>query len=152
MHLQANKQEWKHFRNAAEVFWRKNLPPVPDGAVILVEAFHQDLRVTLRNLAVANAIRMIQPARLVVLTGVEEAWRRTLWQGFDVSVVRELADAYGAAETIDVWEIVRGSGAKPSFDVSRTVAATDARLARLPRPRPQPPEERRRYGDALAAF
>ncbi|MEV6306202.1 hypothetical protein AB0M02_42790 [Actinoplanes sp. NPDC051861] len=152
MHLTANKQEWKHFLSAAEVFWQKNLPPVTDDAVILVEAFHQDLRVTLRNLAVANAIRMIHPARMIVFTGVEEAWHKTLWKGFDVSLVRELAESYGASETIDVWDIVRKSDAKPSFDVSQNIAATDARLAKLPRLRENPPAERVRYGNALAAF
>ncbi|MEU4559351.1 hypothetical protein AB0F72_13270 [Actinoplanes sp. NPDC023936] len=153
MWLQANKQEWKHFLTAAEVFWQKNLPPASDDAVILVEAFHQDLRVTLRNLAVANAIRRMHPSRLVVFTGVEEAWQKTLWQGFDVALVRELASAYGADETIDVWDLVRkSSGATPTFDTSGYVAATDARLAKLPRLRPQPPTERQRYGDGLAAF
>ncbi|MEV0896695.1 hypothetical protein [Actinoplanes sp. NPDC049802] len=152
MWLKADKQEWKQFRTAAEVFWQKNLPPADDDAVILVEAFHQDVRVTLRNLAVANAIRRIRPARLVVFTGVEEAWRRTLWKGFDVSLVRELATAYGAAETIDVWDIVRKSDRKPSFDVSAYVAATDARLAKLPALPERPAAERQRYGDGLAAF
>ncbi|BAL85662.1 hypothetical protein AMIS_4420 [Actinoplanes missouriensis 431] len=152
MWLQANKQEWKHFLTAAEVFWQKNLTPAEDDAVILVEAFHQDLRVTLRNLAVANAIRRFRPAKLIVFTGVEEAWRNTLWQGFNVSLVRQLASAYGAAETIDVWDVVRKSDRKPTFDTSGYVAATDARLAKLPRLRPQPPQERQRYGDGLAAF
>jgi hypothetical protein len=150
--LNANKQDWKQFLGAAEVFWRKNLPPAADDAVILVEAFHQDLRVTLRNLAVANAIRKIRPARLVVFTGVEDAWRKTLWKGFDVSLVRELAEAYGASDTIDVWDIVRKSNRKPSFDVSGYVTATDARLAKLPRLRQQPDPDRQRYGDGLAAF
>ena len=118
MWLQANKQEWKHFLTAAEVFWQKNLTPAQDDAVILVEAFHQDLRVTLRNLAVANAIRRFRPAKMIVFTGVEEAWKKTLWHGFDVAAVRELAAAYGADATIDVWEHVRKGNAKPSFDTS----------------------------------
>ncbi|GAA2715871.1 hypothetical protein [Actinoplanes palleronii] len=156
MLLNANKQEWKHFLNAAEVFWQKNLPEPADDGVILVEAFHQDLRVTLRNLAVANAIRKIRPARMIVFTGVEESWAETLWQGFDVSLVREFAAAYGASETIDVWEIVKKSDSKPSPDLAESVAdnikATDARLAKIPRMRENPPADRVRYGNALAAY
>jgi hypothetical protein len=149
--LNAKQQTWKTFRTAAEVFWHKNLRPADDDRVILVEAFHQDIRVTLRNLAVANAIRMICPARLVVLTGVEAAWRRTLWSGFDLDVVRELAAAYGAAETIDVWDVVRGSDRQPTFDTADCAAATHARLAKIPY-LPEPSPERRRYADGLAAF
>ncbi|GAA4596626.1 hypothetical protein BJY16_002078 [Actinoplanes octamycinicus] len=152
MLLNANKQEWKHFLNAAEVFWQKNLPAPADDGVVLVEAFHQDLRVTLRNLAVANAIRRVRPSRMVVVTGVEEAWAKTLWQGFDVSLVREFCQAYGAAEVIDVWDVVRRSDATPSFDVTETIRATDARLAKLARMRENPPAERVRYGNALAAY
>ena len=151
MFLNANKQEWRLFLESAAVFWEKNLPAPTDDAVVLVEAFHQDLRVNLRNLAVANAIRRIRPARLVVLTGVEEAWSRTLWSDFDVSLVREMAMAYGAAETIDVWDRVRRGDGKPSFDTSAYVAATDVRLAKLPYYRPEPAAERTRYGDGLAA-
>jgi hypothetical protein len=149
--LKAKKEEWKQFRTAAEVFWQKNLPADGDG-VILVEAYHQDIRVTLRNLAVANAIRMLEPARLVVWTGVEEAWSRTLWDGFDVSLVRELAESYGASEVIDVWDIVRKSNAKPSFDTTPIATATQSRLDKIPSLPSQASPQRQRYADGLAAF
>jgi hypothetical protein len=72
--LIANPKELQVFLESATVYWEKNLPRPTDDAVILVEAFHQDIRVTLRNLAFANAIRKIRPARMVVFTGVEAAW------------------------------------------------------------------------------
>jgi hypothetical protein len=132
--LNANPKELQVFLESASVYWEKNLPRPADDAVILVEAFHQDIRVTLRNLAFANAIRKIQPARTVVFTGVEAAWKQTLWSGFDVGAVRQLADAFGAWKTLDVWDIVRGSAPGPVDEVATTYAdATYCRLAKVPR-------------------
>ena len=132
--LNANSKELQVFLESATVYWEKNLRRPADDAVILVEAFHQDIRVTLRNLAFANAIRKIQPARMVVFTGVEAAWKQTLWSGFDVGAVRQLAEAFGAWKTLDVWDIVRGSAPGPVDEVATTYAdATYCRLAKVPR-------------------
>ena len=161
MWLNANNKELQWFLESSAVYWEKNLPRPADDAVILVEAFHQDIRVTLRNLAFANALRKLRPARLIVFTGVEAAWRRTLWSGFDVGIVRQVAEAFGATETIDVWEAVRRGGLPaPTLDEATLVENTNAtycRLAKVPalpegyadRPDYQ---QRRSYADRLAAF
>ena len=126
-----------------------------------MEAFHQDIRVTLRNLAFANALRKIRPARMIVFTGVEDAWRKTLWSGFDVGIVRDVAAAFAASETIDVWDAVRrNSVPEPALDEAVLVETTNAtycRLAKIPElpsgyaDRPDY-QLRRRYADGLAAF
>ena len=135
MWLNANSKELQWFLESATVYWEKNLPRPADDAVVVVEAFHQDIRVNLRNLAFANAIRKLHPARMVVLTGVEDAWMRTLWSGFDVGIVRKVAEAFAASEVIDVWERVRGGQTGTPIDEATLVAYTDAtycRLAKVP--------------------
>jgi hypothetical protein len=59
------------FLDTASTFWRNNVLPTSER-VILVEAMSQDLRVTLRNLTVANALRRIEPARIIVYSGADE--------------------------------------------------------------------------------
>lgn len=133
MWLNANQKELQWFLESSSVYWEKNLPRPTDDAVILVEAFHQDIRVTLRNLAFANALRKIRPARLIVFTGVEDAWRKTLWKGFDVGIVRQVAESFAATRTIDVWDLVRRSDAAPvDATVTEYTDATYCRLAKLP--------------------
>jgi hypothetical protein len=168
--LKANAGEFQWFLDAASVYWRKNLPRPDDDAILVVEAFHQDIRVNLRNLAFANAIRRIRPARLVVVTGVETHWKRTLWSGFDVSLVRRLAEAFDASEVIDIWALVeqdrpaitvagRRLPARPPIDdktLQEYADATYCRLAKVPRlpadhaSRPDC-RLRRRYAGALSA-
>lgn len=161
MWLTANNKELQWFLDSAAVYWEKNLPQPSGEAVILVEAFHQDIRVNLRNLAFANALRRLEPARLVVFTGVEEHWHQTLWSGFDVETVTKVAESFGASEVIDVWDIVRRQldTIKPTMDVETLVAYTDAtycRLAKVPRlpadhaSRPDY-QRRRKYATGLAA-
>jgi hypothetical protein len=157
--LKTNARELQWFLEAATVYWQKNLPAPDDDAIVVVEAFHQDIRVTLRNLAFANAIRRIRPARLVVVTGVEAAWQKTLWSGFDVGVVRRVAEAYGAGDVIDVWNAVeqdspvvtvagRRLTARPPVDdktLQEYADATYCRLAKVPR-LPADHESRPDYG------
>ncbi|GGK97978.1 hypothetical protein [Mangrovihabitans endophyticus] len=160
MWLKASNKELQLFLEAAHTYWEKNLPQPSTDAVVLVEAFHQDIRVNLRNLAIANAIRKLQPARLVVFTGVEEHWHQTLWTEFDVSKMTRLAQAYGASEVIDVWDAVRrGAHGMPQMDDKTLLAYTDAtycRLAKVPslpadhQSRPDY-QRRRRYAAGLAA-
>ncbi|HWG98130.1 MAG TPA: hypothetical protein VNV66_02155 [Pilimelia sp.] len=151
MWLKADRKELRWFVDAAAVYWEKNLPRPDDDALVVVEAFHQDIRVTLRNLAVANAIRRLRPARLVVVTGVQEHWRRALWSGFDVATVRTVAQAYGAGDVIDLYELVDRRGTDPAAvptvagaplprrdpldaqTLDRYAEATYCRLAKLPR-------------------
>jgi len=159
--LNANNKELQWFLDSAAVYWEKNLPEPADDAVILVEAFHQDIRVTLRNFAYANALRKLRPARMVVFTGVEDAWRKTLWSGFDVGIVRQIAEAFGASETIDVWEFVRQNGqGSPDLDEATLAENTNATYCRLAKVPALPANyeqradyrQRRRYADGLAAF
>ena len=108
MWLRADKKEFETFLDSASVYWRKNLGSTSSPSYIVVEVFHQDIRVAMRNLAFANAIRRIVPAQLVVVTGVEEMWHEALWTEFDVKLVERVAKAYGASEVIDVYRLVEG--------------------------------------------
>ena len=144
------------FCTDAAVFWRANTRlPRPDDPVILVEAMSQDLRVTIRNLTVANALRRIVPARLVVYTGSDTDWNDILWTYFDADRLAELARAYGAADVVDVHALVDSrlggdppdelvvagrsfpaelprSGIAPDV-LDRIVDATTCRVLRVPR-------------------
>ena len=66
----------------------------------------QDLRVTLRNLTVANALRRIEPARLVVYSGADEDWNQIVWTYFNLDEIRQMAVAYGAEAVFDAHELV----------------------------------------------
>ncbi|MCG5217245.1 hypothetical protein [Streptosporangium sp. KLBMP 9127] len=87
-----------------ETYWEHRLPAPAGNACVIVEVLHQDIRVALRNLTVANAIRRVVPARLVVVTGTDRQWSEALWQEFDVDCVRSLARAFGASEVVNVHE------------------------------------------------
>ncbi|MGH3465333.1 MAG: hypothetical protein ACRDP9_28015 [Kribbellaceae bacterium] len=101
----ADFKELAPFCATASTFWRNNT--LPDGdRVILVEAMSQDLRVTLRNLTLANALRRIVPAKLVVYTGADKDWLRILWTYFDADVLTKLARAYNAADVFDIHALV----------------------------------------------
>ncbi|WP_428962661.1 hypothetical protein [Micromonospora fluostatini] len=151
MWLKAQPTELQWFLDAATTYWEKHLPPQDHAETIVVEAFHQDIRVTLRNLVFANAIRRIRPAHLVVLTGVEEDWRRTLWSGFDVALVERISRAFGASDVIDVYDLLEQRRKDPNagptvagrrlpvaapLDEQTLTAYADAtycRLAKVPR-------------------
>lgn len=101
----ADLAELTPFCATAETFWRHNALPAGEQ-VILVEAMSQDLRVTLRNLTLAGALRRIFPARIVVVTGADEDWLRILWTTFDADVLRALSTAYGAVDVVDIHALV----------------------------------------------
>ncbi|GAA0798976.1 hypothetical protein [Spirilliplanes yamanashiensis] len=165
MWLKADKSELNLFLDAAEVYWEKNLPRPADDAYVVVEAFHQDIRVTLRNLVFANALRRLRPARLVVVTGVQADWKRTLWSGFDTALMTRFCRAFGAEDVIDVYDLV-ARGARPvvagrelppgaPIDAQTLRAYADAtycRLAKVPRMPADPPgyAERAALGAGLA--
>jgi len=93
------------FCETASAFWRVNI--LPEGErIILVEAMSQDLRVTLRNLTVANSLRRIEPARLVVYSGADEDWNQIVWTYFNLEEIRQMAVAYGAEAVFDAHELV----------------------------------------------
>ena len=66
----------------------------------------QDLRVTLRNLTVANALRRIEPARLIVYSGADEDWNQIVWTYFNLDEIRQMAVAYGAEAVFDAHRLV----------------------------------------------
>ncbi len=165
MWLKADKQELNLFLDAAEVYWEKNLPRPADDAYLVVEAFHQDIRVTLRNLVFANAIRKLRPARLVVVTGVQADWRKTLWSGFDTDLMARFCRAFGASDVIDVYDLiargqapaVAGRALPPGRPIDAEVLkgyvdATYCRLAKVPGLPADPPgyRERAALGAGLA--
>lgn len=96
--------DFKPFCETARTFWRHNVLP-PGERIILVEAMSQDLRVTLRNLTVANALRRVEPARLVVFSGADEDWNK-VWTYFEIDEIRALAEAYGAEVVYDIHALV----------------------------------------------
>ena len=104
---------FREFCESARIFWRNNVapPPPPDAEgrqrIILVEALSQDLRVNVRTLTVANALRRLEPARLVVLTGIDDDWA-TIWSLFDLETNVALAEAYGVDQVVDVHGLVAG--------------------------------------------
>ncbi len=93
------------FCETASAFWKVNVLP-QDERIILVEAMSQDLRVTLRNLTVANALRRIEPARLVVYSGADEDWNQIVWTYFNLDEIRQMAVAYGAEAVFDAHALV----------------------------------------------
>jgi hypothetical protein len=93
------------FCETASAFWRVNVLPAGER-IILVEAMSQDLRVTLRNLTVANALRRLEPARLIVYSGADEDWNQIVWTYFNLDEIRQMAVAYGAEAVIDAHGLV----------------------------------------------
>jgi hypothetical protein len=97
---------FRPFCETARTFWEHNTRAAEaTDRVILVEAMSQDLRVTLRNLTVANALRRIEPARLVVFSGADEDWNN-VWTYFEIEEIRALATAYGAEVVYDIHALV----------------------------------------------
>jgi len=112
----------RSFVPTATEFWRTQLP-APGERVILVEAMSQDLRVTLRNLTVANALRRIEPARLVVYSGADEDWNQVVWNYFDLDTITRLCESYGAEQVFDAHRLVDDRVA--GTPVELTVAGVD---------------------------
>lgn len=125
------EREFNLMLETAAVYWRKNILPPTGRAFIVAEAFHDDIRVTLRNLTVANALRRLIPAHLVVLTGVDEMWQRALNHSLNVHRVLELAEAYGATEVFDLHALVDHQLATEGREELRLSVAGHE----LPRPR-----------------
>jgi len=97
--------DFRPFAQTASTFWTHNVLPAGER-VVLVEAMSQDLRVTLRNLTVANALRRIEPARLVVYSGADEDWNQVVWTYFNLDEIRRMAEAYGAETVFDAHDLV----------------------------------------------
>ena len=91
----AESKELGPFCRAAAKFWSGTARPAGDD-VVLVELMSQDLRVAIRNLTLASALCRTNPARMVVLTGTSK----------DDDPRTALAEAYGAADVVDVHGLV----------------------------------------------
>ena len=133
-------EQFERLLSAASAYWgkRHHRP----GACVVVEAMQQDVRLVVRNLLLANAICDLTSARLVVLTGTDRELSGVLWERFDVERVRRLAEAFGAAEIIDVHDLVdrrladEGDGPADGIGSAALEAlerATLLRLSRTPR-------------------
>ncbi|MFC6707899.1 hypothetical protein [Flexivirga alba] len=140
------------FCEVAQQFWLTNTLPSGDGT-ILVELMTEDIRVGIRSLTIANAIRRVTPARVVIVLGADSDWLSFQWTYYDKELLTKLAHAYGADDVIDIHEIVdeRVRGVRRDFEVAGTVIpgdvrsgidpetlesvveATTARVARVPR-------------------
>ncbi|MGN9782504.1 hypothetical protein ACTMTF_13820 [Nonomuraea sp. ZG12] len=133
-------EQFERLLSAASAYWgkRHHRP----GACVVVEAMQQDVRLVVRNLLLANAICDVTSARLVVLTGTDRELSGVLWERFDVERVRRLAEAFGAAEIIDVHDLVdrrlADEGDSPADGIGSAALealerATLLRLSRMPR-------------------
>ncbi|WP_211370510.1 hypothetical protein [Nonomuraea turkmeniaca] len=86
----------------------------------------------------ANALCDLLSARLVVLTGTDQEWSEALWEQYDIERAQRLAEAFGAAEVVNVHDLVdrqlagRGDSAAPE-GLEAVERATLVRLARVPR-------------------
>ncbi|MEU4571649.1 hypothetical protein ACBI99_41695 [Nonomuraea sp. ATR24] len=96
-------EQFDRLLSAARAYWGRR--PAGPGTCVVAEAMHQDIRVIVRNLLLANALCDLTAARLVVLVGTDRDWTRALWDDYDVERVRRLAEAFGAAEVVDVHEL-----------------------------------------------
>ncbi|MBW9209506.1 hypothetical protein KV100_07545 [Mumia sp. zg.B21] len=101
--------------------------PASGSRVILVEAMSQDLRVTMRNVLAANAIRKLEPARMIVYSGSDDLWKAAVWTWFDMERISEVARGYGASEVFDVHDMV--DARERGEAVGRTVAGVDVSAA-----------------------
>lgn len=90
---------------AAPGFWEMQTLPEGDQ-VILVDLMCMDLRVALRNLTIAQALRRLVPARLVALTGIDPLWRDRIWGAHDATNISRLGSAYGVEAEVDYEQLI----------------------------------------------
>ncbi|WP_449062875.1 hypothetical protein [Planomonospora algeriensis] len=101
-----SRPQFEQLLTTVSTYWESRLPRAEGDACVVVEALHPDIRVLLRNFVIANAIRCVTPAKLVVVTGVDPRWQETLhWEEFDVDRIRSFAHAFGASDVVDLHEL-----------------------------------------------
>ncbi|MGI5284708.1 hypothetical protein ACQEVF_15405 [Nonomuraea polychroma] len=139
MRLVGDDQKFDRLLDAARAYWAGSRSSRAGGdQCVVTEALHQDIRVVVRNLLMANALCDLLPARLVVLTGTDQEWSEALWEQYDIERARGLAEAFGAAEVVNVHDLVDrhlaggGESAAPE-GIDAAERATLVRLARVPR-------------------
>lgn len=136
MNIDVDDQDFRRFLEAAELYWKRGRSGSSAERWIVVEAFHPDIRVHVRNLTLAGVLSRITGARLVVLTGADPEWEAKFWLRFDTGRVKALAEAYGADEVLDVHALAAQQvrdGALPDADLDPRALAvrTDSTLCRL---------------------
>ncbi len=97
------------FKNLCRVsasFWRDNVKTDPNR-IILVDLLTQDIRVSVRILTAANAIRRLEGATLVGLIHPDPAWERIVWDYYDAESLKALARGYGVTEFVNLAELGR---------------------------------------------
>jgi hypothetical protein len=86
----------------ASDFWQRVAPPSPGAEkVILVDLKCQDLRVALRTLTFAQALRRVVPAELVGVVGLDPDWPRLVWNSHDPAALEKMGRAYGVTALVD---------------------------------------------------
>ncbi|GGJ91820.1 hypothetical protein GCM10010123_22040 [Pilimelia anulata] len=83
---------YQRFLDEAHVYWCGQLAAPHADQVVLAEVGHPDPRVLLRVLTLANAVRRLHPARLVLLAGADG----------EPPELGPLAAAYAADEIVDI--------------------------------------------------
>lgn len=104
---------------AADSFWQLNTLPATDGPIIYADLLAQDIRVGIRVLTLASAIRRHTPARIVAVVGPDPYWRDMIWSYYDVERLKQLARAHGVDDIIDLNQVVeRSIGGESTFVVA----------------------------------
>lgn len=93
---------------AAENFWQLNTMPRTHGPIIYVDLLSQDIRVAIRILTMAASMQRHTNARIVALIGPDPYWADMIWSYYDADRMVQIAKAYGAAEVLDLRELVVG--------------------------------------------
>lgn len=103
---------FQSYVDVAERYWRRQVPCLRTPAAereelpwIVVDLQIPDVRVSLRNLAVANAIRRVQPARVLAVVGQTPEWYEVFheYQSLvDTEVEMGLAGAHGVDAVLHV--------------------------------------------------
>lgn len=96
---------------ATENFWQLNTMPRTSGPLIVVDMLSQDIRVAIRILTLAASIQRHMNARIVALVGPDSYWKDMIWSYYDLEVMTQIAESYGAAEVLDLQELLTASRA-----------------------------------------
>lgn len=118
---------WETFLESSDDFWRRLTPVPTDGGVILVEAFSEYFRVVLRNMSVANALRLEAPSRLVVVSGIDRGWTDGVWPDVDLNRLRELVSAFGG-QLFDIHAAAHRLRASPTGRIVLRLADRDVHV------------------------
>lgn len=107
MRVDAPDEVWSRFLGATDTFWTGVHAGRPRASgTVVTEVFSQHLRVAVRNVSVANALRSRIGGPLLVVTGADRRWMGTVWADLDLGRVTEYARASGG-HLFDIQEAAR---------------------------------------------